>query len=110
MNDEEFVRSRIEEVHDNGVCLWVSLDQIYNFAPSAGKRIDDAWKRLRAFVEDRERQIAEVEEEIEVEQGCIESCETLSEIPEAKRHLAAHKRILLVEQERLKALKVGFKV
>ena len=64
MTDEEYVRARIEEVHDNGVCLWVVLDRIYTFSPSHGKPIADAWLRLRAFTEQREREIAEVEKEI----------------------------------------------
>jgi hypothetical protein len=120
MTDEEYVRAKWGRVERYAHSGYVFI-KFHDCVPIAiiggdifpGRYLIDqeslAWSAAKAFTEQREKEIQEVEEEIEVEQGCIESCETLLEIPEAKRHLAAHKRILAVEQDRLKALKAGMR-
>jgi hypothetical protein len=112
MNDEEYVRAKwvnLEIIESMDRRTLISAGGVTTILAAQKMTLSEMWEHAKAFTEDRERQIAEVEEEIAVEQGCIESCETLSEIPEAQRHLAAHKRILAFERERLAALQAGMR-
>jgi hypothetical protein len=103
--NEQYVRKRLTEDYIEQMWHEIECDDFWRCWPNKKKSPQYAkgkWAAIRAFAEQREQQIAEVEE----------NCDVLAEykeiiVPEAGAVLA---RILAVEQERLKALRVGWKV
>lgn len=112
MTDEEYVRAQWEP--DAKVpCLphvVIVLNDPYWLAPHADDDGYEAqcWSAAKAFTEDRERQIAEVEEEIAWLEQRLKSAVVIGHCENALEPDASIlNRILAVEQHRLKALRQG---
>jgi hypothetical protein len=79
--------------------------------------IEEAWHAAYLFTLDRERQIAEVEEEIALIESYISGQQKALDIPyelpapksRFVAHIAIFQRILAAEQQRLDALRTGWK-
>jgi hypothetical protein len=109
MTDEEYVRARVIKVGNDGTPrhpIPVLLGKRFHNGP-CGPEWDDGWAEARAAVDERERQIAEVEEEIALLRNVmIVACLTNGEMRDNER---IHARLLAVEQDRLKALQAGMR-
>ena len=101
--DEEYVRARWNEVRDVKYELRINCP-----GPVGGKRffgLHNRWKEARAFTEQREREIAEVQEEIEY----VSSFAWLPSRSGKREEHPVWQRILAVEQARLAELRRGMK-
>ena len=100
---EEYVRARWEHVHTGAAALHLSDYSAPLVITHAGEFPN--WSAARAFTENREREIAEVEEEIEY----VSSFAWLPSRSGKREEHPVWQRILAVEQARLAELRRGMK-
>ena len=106
MTDEEYVRARWERVIvcDGSYRHYAKGTILLNWANHQFYEFND-WSAARAFTEQREREIAEVQEEIEY----VSSFAWLPSRSGKREEHPVWQRILAVEQARLAELRRGMK-
>ena len=101
--DEEYVRARWAGVLDTGYSVRLEIGEFGKWEKFDG--LNKRWSAARAFTEEREREIAEVEEEIEY----VSSFAWLPSRSGKREEHPVWQRILAVEQARLAELRRGMK-
>ena len=103
MTDEEYVRARWAGVLDTGYSVRLEIGEFGKWAKFDG--LNKRWSAARAFTENREREIAEVEEEIEY----VSSFAWLPSRSGKREEHPVWQRILARLQARLAELRRGMK-